>query len=200
MDDYDLVVAERRRAALLEGVVLPTGGRRDVGWVLAVERLMSKGVGSPAYLADLLEQPVDWCRGWVAQVRDRWRTSIPSEVAGERREELYQRTMAIADMAMGSALGMSDQNGLKPRMMKTALDAYDKAGDLAGVKKVSVEVEHTVELRVRPAREVLEGFGLDRLKDLGSRAARGMRELGEGGREEIEEAEVLEAEVLEESG
>jgi len=191
IDDYDIQVAERRRAALLANIVLPSD-HREPGWVLVVERLMSRGVTTPAHLSDVLEQPISRCREWCEEVRQRWRASVPSDLADERREELYQRTMAVADMAVLAAQGMADSAGAKPKYLKTALAAYDKAGDLAGVKGAQeVVVEGTVELVVRRPREVLEGYGIGDLKALGSVAARGLRELEMS---EIEEAEVVSGE------
>jgi len=188
IDDFEIEVAQRKRAALLANITIPKH-HSEPGWVLVVETLMSRGVTTAAHLADVLDQPYARCQAWCEDVRQRWRDSVPSEIADERREELYQRVMAVADMSVLAAQGMRDDAGAKPKYLKTALAAYDKAGDLAGVKKVEVKVEGQVDLVVRKPREVLGEFGVERLRDLGARAARGLKakEMAE-----IEEAEVVE--------
>lgn len=192
MDEFDQAVAARRRQALLAGVVLPAS-IRSAAWVLVVERLMSRGVTTPAYLADLLEQPVASCEKWIEAVRQRWQNVEVSEVAAERREELYQRTMAIGDMAIQTAMGLSDSNGQKTHFMRVALQANEKAAALAGVNKVTIEVKHDHTLTVRKPSEVLGEFGLAELRDLGAMSAAGMREQHEQERL-LEEGQVVDVE------
>ena len=142
--------------------------------------------------------PRERARQLVLAVRERWQGVELTEVAAERREELYARTMAVADTALEVARGLKDNSSHKAKYLNTALQAYDKAASLAGVSKVTLEVHHQHELRVRPAAEVLGEFGLGELKTLGQAAAVGLLEA----QEVVVEAEGVEVvgEVVEAEG
>ena len=194
-DEFDTQQANRRRNAFLRGLDVPDHWR-DEGWVDVVEVLMARGAAHPVQVAGLVGQSVERCKGWMAEVKARWGGGGEG-LKDQRREELYLKVMALGEAAVHSALGMSEQNGLKPRMMGMALQAYDKAGDLAGVKKTTIEVAKTVELKVAKPQEVLEGFGLGELADLGAAAAVGMRQLEAGDNEVVLEAVFEEVEGAE---
>jgi hypothetical protein len=117
------------------GVLLPRkpNGRANrelkSEWMAVIEQLMAQGVQRPSHMAQKTGLTFHTAKRWMAEVHEKWLSTLTEEEKNFRRELLYQEAESLARDAWVTALD-SKNACVVVGALKTILEANARRADL----------------------------------------------------------------------
>ena len=144
---------------ILNGIDLPSNkvkpSRIDKErWVIAIERLMSRGILSVAQLAQVTGLSAKQTATIVESVKSSWSKTLTTGQVNVRREKLYYEADRVTQEAWNMYNDPEASLSSKAVAMKLILDANKRKAALIGAERIEIQVDSNTEQDNRVPAEI----------------------------------------------